>query len=292
MIIELLVAILLFAGVPAGIYIFARKKVTWEGIEDMFDRYRYHFFFLILISIMKSLFGFLEAPVEKLYAINFTPMVYEFEGNRIFWVQHTLHHPAMTFAMAVVYIGSFLFIMVFSVAFFAYLDYRKVASKLIYLNLVLFTLCIPFYLLVEVYVPSYPKMFYPEANSIISGMQPLLYNYGPNVNQFFLNYDTFNNCFPSMHIGYPAAILMTVLMEVKGFRGFKIALATGLGLIAVAIIYLGIHWLSDIVGGLLIATLGVAIMQKYAFRFWRHVKNLDTRLKSLKKRLVRSKDDA
>ncbi|MDO9537249.1 MAG: phosphatase PAP2 family protein [Thermoplasmata archaeon] len=278
-IIDILVIIQLIIAFPVGIYLFANKrKVTWEGIKDMCDKYRWHIFILIGIYLFKSFVFLFEAPFEK-YAINFTPMIHEFEGNRIFWIQHALEHQWMTIFMAVIYIGSFLFIMTFSLALFSYLDKKKVASKLAFLNFVLFPLTIPFYLFVLVYVPSYPKMFYPGAQSIITGMEPLLYNFGPNVNDFFVNYDTFNNCFPSMHIGYPVAILLSLMINVRGFKGYKYFLLAMIGLIALAIVYLGIHWITDIIGGFLIAIIGVIITEKYAERFWRWLNRFDRKLR-------------
>jgi len=268
---NLLVVVSLLASFPVGLYIFAGKKITWTGIEDMISRYRYHFFILISVGLMKSAMFYLEKPVETLWAINLTPMIHEFEGNRIFWFQHLLENSGMTVFMAIIYVFGFLFIMVFTLILFSYLDMKRVASRMMHLYLVVFLLMVPFYLFVIVYTPSYPKMFYPGANSIITGMQPLLYNYGPNVNDFFMNYDTFNNCFPSLHIGYPAAIAMLIFLDVKGFKRYKAFLLVMLFLIAVAIIYLGIHWLTDIIGGLFIAIISVIITDRYAYGFWKRV---------------------
>lgn len=277
--IDVLVAIQILIAFPIGVYIFGGTKVTWPGTKQMVDRYKYHFFLLILITVVKALSRKWEQPMEGFFSIDFTPMIYEFEGNSVFWVQNSLQHPAMTFFMAFVYIGSFLFIMVFSVLIFTYMDMRRIASKLIFLYLVLFLIMIPFYFFVVVYTPSYPKMFYPEANSMVSGMEPLLYNYGPHINKFFMDYDTFNNCFPSMHIGYPAAILFIICMDVKGFRGYKYFLLAMLFLIGLSIIYLGIHWLTDILGGLLFAMLASVIVEYKAYNFWRRIHRLDCWLK-------------
>jgi membrane-associated phospholipid phosphatase len=52
-----------------------------------------------------------------------------------------------------------------------------------------------------------------------------------------------------------------------------------IGLIAVAIVYLGIHWLTDIIGGVLIAVIGVIITERYAERFWRHLNRFDRKLR-------------
>lgn len=279
--IDLMVVLQILIGYPIGVYLFAGKKITYDGTSDMLDKYAWHFLLIVAIYLMKSVVFLLEAPVEQMFAINFTPMIFEFEGNSVFWVQHYLDFPGMTTLMGIVYIGSFLFIMVFTIILFAYVDMRRVASRLIYLYIVLFFLTIPFYLLVEVYTPSYPKMFYPGALSMVAGMEPLLYNYGPRVNDFFVNYDTFNNCFPSMHIGYPSAIIIMLFIDVKGFRAYKGFLLVMLALISVAILYLGIHWFSDILGGFLIAVVGVIITDRYAARFWKHMNRFDRWVRGL-----------
>ncbi|MBA3045686.1 MAG: phosphatase PAP2 family protein [Candidatus Thermoplasmatota archaeon] len=277
-IIDVLIIIQLVIAFPVGVYLFAGKKMTWAGFENMCDRYRYHFFILIGIYLLKSFVFLFEKPMEQ-YATNYTQMIYGFEGNSIFWVQNVLHSTPMTYFMAIIYISSFLFIMTFSMGLLSYMNMRKAASKLAFLYLVLLFLTIPFYLFVIVYVPSYPKMFYPGSESIITGMEPLMYNLGPNVNQFFMDYDSFNNCFPSMHIGYPTAIIMSLYINVKGYRGYKYFLIAFLALIALAIVYLGIHWLSDIVGGFLIAVIGVIISERYAKGFWKKIHHFDRHLK-------------
>jgi membrane-associated phospholipid phosphatase len=278
-IIDVLVGIQLLISFPVGVYLFGGKtKVTVRGFLAMCDRYRWHFLILIILYLFKSFVYIFEAYFEK-YAIDFTPMVHEFEGNQIFWIQHSLESWPMTVFMAVIYLGSFLFIMIFTLALFSYLNMRKAASKIAFMYLVLMALSVPFYLFVLVYVPSYPKMFYPGANSVITGMKPLLYNFGPNMNAFFMNYDTFNNCFPSMHIGYPVALLLSMMINVKGFRGYKCFMLAMIFLISVAIIYLGIHWITDIIGGFLIAVIGVMISERYAHGFWRRVHRLDRQMK-------------
>jgi hypothetical protein len=160
--VEFIVVISLLIAFPVSLYIFARKKITWDGIKEMCSRYRYHFYLLFGVLLLKSLTFLFEKPLEP-FAIDLTPTIYGFEGNSVFWVQHFFNNQILTAFLAVIYIGGFLFIVSFSFAMFAYLNNYKMASKLALLNLVLFMFMIPFYLFVIVFVPSYPKMFFPDA---------------------------------------------------------------------------------------------------------------------------------
>lgn len=283
-IIDFLIVIGLLIAFPIGVFIFSGRKINWEELKNMADKYQYHFYLLIIVWLIKTFVFLLEGPIERIMEADFTPAIYEFEGSAVFWVQHYLYSVPMTWFMAFIYIGSFLFIMTFSLGLFAYNDMYKLSSKLALLNLTIFMLSIPFVLFVVVYVPSYPKMFFPEAHSLIRGMEPLLYNLGPNINDFFMGYETFNNCFPSLHIAMPTSILLTLVWNVRGFRGYKIFLGVMIFLIGLSIIYLGIHWFSDILGGIVLAVVGVYINEKIWKAFWkkvhafrkRHRKELET----------------
>jgi len=282
-IVDIAVLVFLFVSFPIGIYIFSGKRVTWDGVLKLCSKYEYHFYLLIFIFVVKTVVLFLEEPVESLYAIDFTQMIHDVEGNHVFWIQHRLLHPWMTVSMISVYVGSFMFIFVFSFLLFAYLGRFKIASDLVFLNWVLLLLTIPFYLLVVVYVPSYPKMFFPGSQSIVMGMEPLLYNYSPSMNEFFTVYDTFNNCFPSMHIGYPCAILILLARQVKGFFRYKLFLFIMLILISTAILYLGIHWILDIFGGVAIAFVGVALTEKFSRPFWKRTYKIIHKIERFRK---------
>ncbi len=277
-VIDIAILTFLVISFPIGVYAFGRERVTWKGIKKMCGKYEYHFYLLILFFVVKTFVLYLEEPVEGIFAMDFTPMIHDVENNNVLWFQRALLHPWMTVSMITVYVGSFMFIFVFSFELFAYLGRFKIASDLMFLNWVLLFLTIPFYLLVIVYVPSYPKMFYPGSQSVVMGMQPLLYNYSPSVNEFFIGYDTFNNCFPSMHIGYPFAILLLLIRQVKGFIMYKIFLFVMLILISIAIIYLGIHWFLDILGGVVIAVIAVMLTERFSYPFWKKAYKIINRI--------------
>ena len=120
-------------------------------------------------------------------------------------------------------------------------------------------------------------MIYPGAQSVVKGIEPLFYNFNPHVNDFITSYDTFNNCFPSMHIGYPFAILLLLMRRARGFVRYKLFLFVMLILIAMAILYLGIHWILDIFAA------GFLIADRYSYPFWKRIHRFKKRSEQRKK---------
>jgi len=226
------------------------------------------------LFILKTLIMSMEGTVEGAFGWDATPMIHSIEGDAVLQVQKALLNDWMTLAMGLVYIGSFLFVYVFSFLLFAYSDRFKVAGSLMFMYLALLLLSVPFYFLMIVNVTSYPLMFHPGDVAVVPGMQPLLYNYNPLVHNFFISYDTFNNSFPSMHVGYPAAVLILLWRNEPKFRGYKIFLGVMIFLISLSIVYLGIHWLIDILGGLVAAIVAVFVAEKWSKPFWKRVYKL------------------
>ena len=272
--IDAILVVYLLASFPIGVYLFARKKVNWSGLEDMVSKYRWHLLMLLCLFAFKSLVMSFEVTVEGVLGYDATEFVHSIEGDAVLAVQRAFLSEAMTVAMGAVYIGSFLFIYVFSFLLFAYSDRFKTASQLMFMNLVLLLISIPFYFFAIVYVTSWPLVNDPGATAVVPGMQALLYNYNDQIHGFFTSYDTFNNSFPSMHVGYPAAILILLWRKQPGFKGYKIFLGVMVFLISLSIVYLGIHWFVDILGGLVAAFAAILLAERYSEPFWRRAYKL------------------
>jgi membrane-associated phospholipid phosphatase len=272
--IDIILVVYLLASFPVGVYAFARQKVKWSGLEDMVSKYRWHFMMLGGLFLLKTLIMSFETTVEGSFGYDATGLIHTIEGDAVLAVQTAFLNEAMTIAMGVVYIGSFLFVYVFSILLFSYANKFKTVSQLMFMNLVLLVISIPFYFFLIVYVTSWPLVNEPNATAVVPGMEALLYNYNDQVHGFFVSYDTFNNSFPSMHIGYPAAILILLVRNQPGFKGYKMFLGVIIFLTALSIVYLGIHWLVDILGGIVVAFAAVLLAERYAEPFWKRVYKL------------------
>jgi hypothetical protein len=123
-----------------------------------------------------------------------------------------------------------------------------------------YVLAIPFYLFFNVGVTG----------SHIPAMQTIAYDLTPEINNWFTRIDPFSNGMPSLHIGLPFAIWLTMQRwdddgRWAKYRGFLMAFTV---LTAFAIIYLGIHWVVDIIGGMAVGILAVQMTSKTNQPFW------------------------
>jgi len=116
---------------------------------------------------------------------------------------------------------------------------------------VAYVLAVPLYLFFNIEVTS----------SFLPGMDALMYHRSWNL-FFFTEADPLDNGFPSLHIGIPLGLLAINRLHVKGLgiemrewrhREFDLFVAANVPIYLFSIQYLGIHWISDVVPGAMLA---------------------------------------
>ena len=120
--------------------------------------------------------------------------------------------------------------------------------------LLIYALAVPYYLFFNVEVTS----------SWIPGMDALLYHDGM-YSTFYATHDPLDNAVPSLHVAIPFGILMLNYLhvkekgiEMKDWRHYRYHMFILINTIVFifAILYLGIHWVTDIPLGLLVGGIG------------------------------------
>ena len=53
-IIDFLIVIGLLIAFPIGVFIFSGKKMNWEDLKYMGEKYQYHFYLLIVVWLVKK----------------------------------------------------------------------------------------------------------------------------------------------------------------------------------------------------------------------------------------------
>ncbi len=164
------------------------------------------------------------------------------EGNTVRMFQ-TFVNPFLTYLSSFIYLIGFPFLLTFT--FLALLVTRKVKALQEYAIAValVYIFSFPFFVFVPVTVTGY----------ILPDVVPILYNINPLIYDGLKALDPYlNRCFPSLHVALSFLAMLFILLktDLKGFKPVAIFLAFS---IQFTIFYLGIHWMIDLVGGILLA---------------------------------------
>ena len=258
----------LISALAIGILLMPFVKPPWarvrlDGFIDFLRRYWLHILMVLLIYNAKD---FLDEVDRILMAntdgmLNMTPWIYAIEGEMALWVQETFRADWLTSFMTHFYVVGFMVICYVSVFYFAYFDDRYMADRISLAIFWVYILAIPFYLFFNVHVTG----------NYIPGMETLAYNHTSEINDWFIRIDPLTNGMPSLHIGFPFAVWLCLLrFDTDGrWTVYRRIIFAYVALTAFCILYLGIHWFMDIIGGMVVAAIAVNIADKMAQPFWK-----------------------
>ena len=192
--------------------------------------------------------------------IDMTPYIYAIEGDLVVWVQETFRADWLDSVMTHFYISGFMFITYSSIFYVAYFDDRWMADRIALCIAWVYILAVPFYLFFNVRVTG----FY------IEDMDAIAYTLNPEIETWFRRIDPFTNCMPSLHIAVPFSIWLTFRKHDHDgrWKRFQNMTLIYILLTAFSIVYLGIHWFSDIIGGMMIGALTVRMVDKSNTAVW------------------------
>lgn len=199
--------------------------------------------------------GFIrDAGVELAWLIGFniTRGIYAIEGQFVAVVQSAAT-PALTAFFSFVYVFGYAFLLTFPIVMYLLAE----DSEPLLTTLVAFSLNYALGLVSYVFFVAYgPRNYMPEL------VQSLLFTSWPQAQLLTALVNVNTNVFPSLH----ASLAVTVALLAYRFRVMHrrwTVVASGLAvLICFSTMYLGIHWLVDVLGGVLLAVLSVSIASR------------------------------
>jgi len=202
---------------------------------------------LLVVLAVNGVVRDLGVELSWLVGVNVTGRIHAIEGQLVAELQ-SLATPGLTAYFAGVYVFGYAFLLTFPVlAYLLYEDPRPLRALLVayVVNYCLGLVC---YVL---FISYGPRNFMPDL------VESLLYTNWPQVQLLTGQVNRNTNVFPSLHTS------LSVTVALVGYRYRQVCtrwvpVATGLAAsIAVSTMYLGIHWATDVVGGVLLAALAV-----------------------------------
>ena len=236
-------------------------RITLSGFQDMFRRYWAHIILTFSIYLWKDIFDQIDRTLMANTRLDMTPFIYAIEGDLVLWVQQTFLSDWLTFTMTHFYVAGYMTIIFSSFVYCIYFDDRHMADRVSLTMFYVYALAVPFYLFFNVRVTG----------DHIPEMDTLAYHLTPEIQTWFTRIDPFTNGMPSLHIGLPTAVWLTYSRfdDDGRWKKFRVFLLLYIVLTAFAIIYLGIHWIVDIIGGIIIAFVAVRLSSRTQGWVWR-----------------------
>lgn len=231
-----------------SIYIFDEdgkiKSLSRNQIFQRLKKYRVYVFLLFVIMFFLKVSNFIQDNFP--FPANFTHIIYNIEGNSlIIALQQAIQNPIFIHSVSLFYLFSYPLIIVFTTGLFVLRDEEKILKMYIYAMVLKFMITIPCYIFLNVSVTSH----YPPGTSV----KPLLYQFS-QYKTLILSVDRLTDNMPSGHIAIPFFVTLLTFFKTK-LKRYKIFTAFVTAMTGFAIIYLGIHWLLDIVGGIVLGFL-------------------------------------
>lgn len=233
--------------------LFIIPKITWKKtVQDYKKILSYHITPLLLI-ILVVIVHLLEVNIidpftTSLIGQDFTAAIESIENGVVYWFsQHWT--PMLLYFFVFIYIGLYPFLLWFSLLYFLITDEKKAMKTFAYCLIGIYAIALPFYLFLPI---TNVYTYYGITSALDAAI--------PTVEQFFYTTTTNNNCFPSLHVAISLLIAKTASYT-RNKRFIYLTYFCALGVIC-AVIYLAIHWITDVIAGLLLG-FGVFALVQY-----------------------------
>ncbi|MCK4364923.1 MAG: inositol phosphorylceramide synthase [Thermoplasmatales archaeon] len=168
-------------------------------------------------------------------------IVYQFSQN---WI------PALVYFFVIMYTAVYPFTLWFSPFYFLQTDNKKAMKTFAYGLLLIYVIALPFYL----FMPITNVYTYYNINSALETVIP-------SVESFFYSTTTQNNCLPSLHTAM--TILVAYSVSLTGNKKLTYFAYFTMISVIISVIYLSIHWITDVIAGALLAVGAIFILRRF-----------------------------
>ena len=233
--------LLLFAGafLPRG------RKDCLKG----FWRFRFYIVIIIMVVLLHLVeVNLIDDKVTMVLGKDFAPLFYSYERLFFDYLLGLRVEPLIVVSVFF-YMILYTFTLWFTPMLFILSEEEDAMRSLSYGLLAIYLFALPFYL------------FMPVTNVYtFLGMESSLDRILPGIERFFYSVTTKNNCFPSLHVAV-SLLLFRSSRYMRERRYSYVLLLSAFGVVF-SVIYLSIHWLTDVAGGVILFALSSILVDR------------------------------
>jgi len=228
------------------------KKIPFD-IKELTNLFlkQYKLLLIIIAAFCFHLFevNFIDPIATEWVGYDYANILVRFEDGIANWFSQNWN-PILLYFFVFIYIIIYPFSVLFSLIYFILDDQKKALKNLAYALVVTYVISLPFYL------------FLPITNVYTYyGTESALETVIPSIEQFFYSTTTHNNCLPSLHTAMVIFLAYCAsLTNNKKFAYFNYFLMVS---VLISVIYLSIHWLTDVIAGIIVAFVTIFLLKRY-----------------------------
>ena len=180
---------------------------------------------------------------------NVTGLIYALEGDFVHHVQ-SLRTPALTAVLATVYLSGYVFLLTFPFVAYLFSDDRRPLELTAVAYAANYAIGLTCYILFISYGPR---------NLLPGQVESLLYSTYPQTQILTGEVNVNTNVFPSLHTSLSVTAAIVAVSTYRTYPLWALVAPLFAGAVAFATMYLGIHWAFDVVVGVVLGVVSVAL---------------------------------
>ncbi len=195
------------------------------------------------VLAMNSFIRDMSTDLSQLVGVRITSSIHGIEGAFVGQVQ-TVASPLLTAYFSNVYVYGYAFLMLFPLVAYLTVDDQRPIRELTVAYILNYGIGLVCYL---AFIAYGPRNFMPDV------VEPLLYTHWPRSQLLTSEINRNTNVFPSLHTSLSVTVALMAYRTRDAYPYWLPVAAFIAGSVAVSTMYLGIHWGTDVVAGLLLA---------------------------------------